>query len=74
MIFRLILLALLIWAIYQVIRLTGKSEGSSKGDNNQPERMLQCEYCGMHVPAHDAIRTGSKAYCSARHRDLDNAS
>jgi len=73
MIFRLILLVLLIWAIYQVIRLMGKSGVSGKGDNDQPERMLRCDYCGTHVPAHEAIQTGNKTYCCARHRDLDNA-
>ena len=73
MIFRLILVALLIWAIYQVIRVAGKSGNSDKGDTSQPERMLQCDYCRTHVPANEAIRTGNKTYCCARHRDLDNA-
>jgi len=74
MIFRLILVGLLIWAIYQVIRVVGKSGGNGKIENDQPEKMLQCDYCGTHVPAHQAVRNKNKNYCCARHRDLDNAS
>ena len=73
MILRLILVLLFIWAIYQLIRFIGKTSESSKDDNDQPERMLQCDYCGTHIPAHEAIHAGNKIYCSTRHRELDNA-
>ena len=73
MIFRLLLLFLLIWAIYQVVRIMGKSKSGSIGNNVKAEQMLQCDYCGTHVPAREAIRIGDKTYCSTRHRDLDKA-
>ena len=74
MIFRLLLLSLLVWAIFQVIRIMGKSKEGSTGYKGQAEQMLQCDFCGTHIPAHEAIRVGDKTYCSTRHRDLDKAS
>jgi uncharacterized protein len=34
----------------------------------EPERMLPCAGCGVHVPASEALFSGDEAYCCAEHR------
>jgi uncharacterized protein len=71
MIFRLLLILLLIWAIYKLIQLF-RHTGKQRAENGvEPERMLKCDYCGTHIPANEAIRSSSGTYCCAQHRDQD---
>ena len=73
MIFRLLLILLLIWAIYKVMQLFRQPTGQHTKSGNDPEKMLKCDYCGTHIPAHEAIRTGGGTYCCPQHRDQDQA-
>jgi uncharacterized protein len=34
------------------------------------ELVLSCAYCGVHVPASEAIMSSGKAYCCVEHRDM----
>jgi uncharacterized protein len=34
----------------------------------QPQAMLQCAVCGVHLPAADAVVGRKGSYCSAAHR------
>jgi uncharacterized protein len=34
----------------------------------EPERMLPCARCGVHVPSSEALLAGDEAYCSPEHR------
>ena len=36
----------------------------------QPQHMVRCAYCDVHLPEHEAITTKRAAYCSFEHRDL----
>ena len=36
----------------------------------QPAEMLRCAHCGLHLPAADALREGTLAYCDEAHRRL----
>lgn len=37
----------------------------------QPEDMVTCAHCGLHLPASDAITSpGRNHYCSSEHRHL----
>jgi uncharacterized protein len=39
------------------------------GRSKQPEAMLQCDRCGLHVPASEAVRHAPGAvFCSEEHR------
>ncbi len=47
---------------------TGAPDNSSKTDKTI-EPMLQCVYCGIHVPASEAVAGPSgAAFCSEEHR------
>ena len=36
----------------------------------QPDTMVRCRHCGVHLPAADAVRGGLGPYCSDEHRRL----
>ena len=33
-----------------------------------PSEMVQCEVCGLHLPASEAIGSGNKRFCSPEHQ------
>ncbi|MCO5108571.1 MAG: hypothetical protein M9907_16045 [Burkholderiaceae bacterium] len=35
------------------------------------EKMVQCEFCGVFLPASDAFVDGERTYCDRAHRDAD---
>jgi len=37
---------------------------------SQPEHMVRCAHCAVHLPEHEAITSRQAAYCSVEHRDL----
>jgi len=38
----------------------------------EPQAMLRCAHCGLHLPASDALPgPDGKVYCSAAHRQAD---
>jgi uncharacterized protein len=41
---------------------------SSKSTAVQPQPMLQCAACGVHLPAADALVGRKGSYCSAAHQ------
>lgn len=70
---RLLLIAVLVWLAYSVLRRWLKSTSARR---NQPpassggqERMVKCVYCGLHVPESEAVREGALTYCSKEHRN-----
>jgi uncharacterized protein len=53
------------------------TDGTGRQDNNagmrqaalpEPERMLPCARCGVHVPASEALLLGDEAYCCVEHK------
>jgi len=34
-----------------------------------PEAMVDCAACGLHFPASEAVRDGTRLYCCSAHRD-----
>jgi uncharacterized protein len=38
----------------------------------EPEAMVSCAYCGLHVPQRESVVAGGRHYCGAEHRDLDD--
>jgi uncharacterized protein len=41
----------------------------SKGAARAPEGMVACAQCGVNLPESEALRLGSRVFCSAAHRD-----
>lgn len=76
-----ILIALLvIIAVVWLLRATRKDRsGSEPGSKSktpradrsapdEPTKILQCQHCGVHVPASDCVRGERGVYCTAAHR------
>lgn len=38
----------------------------------QPERMVRCERCGVHMPIGECIERRGSYYCSDKHADAGN--
>lgn len=48
----------------------GASAGGKRpGKRASAELMLECEHCGVHVPASEAVQLEGHAFCSKAHRD-----
>lgn len=37
------------------------------------EKMVRCQHCGLHVLEQEAIKSGTKFYCSQSHLEADSA-
>jgi len=67
----LILLGLL-FGVIMWFKFSRPSSSAKASDSsvNQPQNMVRCAHCGLHLPENDAITSGKAPYCSAAHRDL----
>ena len=64
----LVIVGLLLWLLK---RLFSSEPEPEKLESTKSENMLQCKYCGVHVPESTAISRNHQPYCSAEHADLD---
>ncbi|MFN3712607.1 MAG: PP0621 family protein [Alcanivoracaceae bacterium] len=66
---RLIILAALIWLVWRILRQTllAPRQPPPSADNN-PQKMVRCAQCDVHVPLSEAVREGERAFCSDEHR------
>ena len=75
MIFRLLLLFLIVWFLFYLIKKQFNKVNSDRQnpnlDNNSAEDMVACAHCGTHVPKSLAIVSNDQYYCSQEHADLD---
>lgn len=44
--------------------------GARRRSLNEPERMVACAHCGVHVPESEVVREGEAVYCCEEHRRL----
>ncbi len=62
------------WVRRALARLQGRGDGSTRAEGEagrgEPERMIGCARCGLHVPESEAVREGDAFYCSEEHRRL----
>ncbi|MGH8670506.1 MAG: PP0621 family protein [Burkholderiales bacterium] len=66
---RLLLLALIVWAGYWIIRSYLRS--LRRGD--QPyatQDLVQCAHCGVNLPRNESLSAEGKFYCSSEHKKL----
>ena len=73
MIFRLLLLFLIIWFLFWILKKQFSASSSVK-TNDKPEKvedMIACDYCGTHVPKSLGVQQDDKFYCSQEHADSD---
>lgn len=62
---------LLLWMLFGRSRRGKRSDRSSRGAPPvaQPEGMVACAHCGVHLPRSEAVQAGVLTYCSAAHRE-----
>ena len=76
-------LAWLAWRLVVISRRRSGRAGSSSGASEtsgkkteqieEPERILQCARCGIHLPATEGQFAGGRFFCSEAHRDAGAA-
>jgi uncharacterized protein len=70
---------LLLLALIVVIWWTWKKRSALPPDDGEvrrepdPEKMVVCAHCGVHLPESDSIADGQANYCNAAHRDAARA-
>ncbi|MBI4998609.1 MAG: hypothetical protein HZC22_17275 [Rhodocyclales bacterium] len=72
---KLILFLIVVVAIYWWLRKppTRVRQGDSPAAQ-EPETMVSCAFCGLHVPLRESVTANGRHYCGAEHRDLDGGS
>lgn len=66
---RLIFLFAIAAVVYLLIKSYRKSVPKQAEDKSQPEDMVRCAHCGVHLPTGESIRAGDLVFCCAAHRD-----
>lgn len=59
------------WGAWSMIRLSQRKreQGQRRAGKREPERIVACAKCGVHLPASEALRSGDDYYCCAEHRN-----
>jgi len=73
MIARLILILLVLWLLFSLARYIqrlGRTRDGKPASSVKTGRMVQCDHCGTHLPAENAIIDESGSYCCEEHRRL----
>lgn len=73
---KIILLAMAVWLLVviarQYLRNINASQQNPPADANaQPEAIVKCRYCGVHVLVAESVQQGEHHYCCSAHRDAD---
>ncbi|MCH8106014.1 MAG: hypothetical protein IIC58_11000 [Proteobacteria bacterium] len=75
MITRLILLfavvAILLWLFKRLFAEDPDPRKIEHDTQSKSENMLQCKFCGVHVPESSIVITNDTPYCSQDHADRD---
>jgi uncharacterized protein len=65
----LLVVVLVLWAMRSVRRVDAKpSARAARPPGAQPEEMVSCLHCGVHLPRRDAVTGPQGLYCSDAHR------
>lgn len=71
---KLILVAAAIWLIITILKGYRKSlnqaERTRSSTSAQGEAMVQCEHCGIHLPASESVKAHGQTFCCAAHARL----
>ena len=67
---RLIIIAALIYLAWRVIkRLLAQARPNDSGNSSgNPQIMVKCAQCGVHVPTSDAFSHNGQHFCSQEHQ------
>lgn len=57
-----------IWWIRRALNKPGATAQSPERATGDPERMVECAHCGLHVPETESLSDQGRHYCCAAHR------
>jgi uncharacterized protein len=60
--------ALLLWLLFGRASHRGRAAPRA-GSRREPEAMVTCAHCGVHLPRAEALAARGLHYCSVAHRD-----
>lgn len=62
---------LLLWMLFGRSRRGRRSDRTPRAGSSatQPEGMVVCAHCGVHLPRSEAVQAGALTYCSPAHRE-----
>ena len=70
---KLILIAIALWLIILVLKRYRKGvdeqDQVSRKDQMTAESMVQCAYCGVHIPESDSLKARGHHFCCQAHMD-----
>jgi uncharacterized protein len=73
--FWLAIICLVIWVLRAPKRRASSMPAATPGKPAvSGEPMCRCQYCGLHIPASEAVRNAEAAFCSEEHRRLHHTS
>ena len=64
-----IVVAIAAWWILRPRRRVTPPQAAAPGPTAAPEAMVDCAACGLHFPASEAVRDGTRVFCCTAHRD-----
>jgi uncharacterized protein len=69
-----LLLVAFVGVVWWVYKNRAKKVISRKPKVPDPEKMVVCAHCGVHLPQSDSVSGGGEFYCSEAHRQAGKAS
>ena len=52
----------------RIQRNTSDTDNNRKVSGEQPQNMVRCAYCNLHLPQSDAVQGTAGLYCSTAHQ------
>ena len=65
---RTIIIIIAVYGLYWIIRKL-LNNNNNKRKIEEVEDMIECNYCGTHLPISDAIERDNKYYCCEQHSE-----
>ncbi|SNR78649.1 uncharacterized protein SAMN05192560_1065 [Methylobacillus rhizosphaerae] len=70
---KLLLLAIVFWLIHMILKRYRANMNHKATATAQPETMVQCAHCRIHLPSSESIQDGERHYCSEAHRQAHHS-
>jgi len=68
--FRTIIIIAALYGLYWIIRKTLNNKKNTP-EEREAENMVECKFCGTHLPVSTAIEEGETFYCCQQHKEND---
>lgn len=70
--FTFLILGLVCYLLYKKVNSGNASPRSrqARQRSNDPERIIACAHCGVHLPESEGVHAGGRFFCSDEHRRL----